>query len=255
MATQPAILGARQGKKPVAPETAITLVPQPDSMLTIIERAVMSPDFDVLKLAQLLEVRERWEKNEARKAFVSAVNKFKASPPEISKNKTVSFGQGDRATHYKHATLDHVCDAVTKGLSEHGISHRWKVDQDASGIKVTCILTHELGHAEETTLIGAPDNSGSKNSIQSIGSTVTYLQRYTLLAATGLAAADSDNDGRAPVSSNGDLSERVAAIADAGDAEVLKLIYNNAYRQFKTNPAALQVLIAAKDKRKADLCR
>lgn len=41
----------------------------------------------------------------------------------------------------------------------------------------------------------SPDNSGSKNAIQAVGSTVTYLQRYTLLAATGLAAAGQDDDG------------------------------------------------------------
>src|SRR5579862_9306813 len=59
------------------------------------------------ELAKLMDLQERWEKN-----------------------KTVTYGSGDRATSYSHATLDHVCEAVTKGLSEHGISHRWKVDQD-----------------------------------------------------------------------------------------------------------------------------
>ena len=53
-----------------------------------------------------------------------------------------------------------------------------------------------MGHSEETTLKAPPDTSGSKNSIQAIGSTVTYLERYTLLAATGMAAAGMDNDGR-----------------------------------------------------------
>ena len=62
-----------------------------DSMLSIIERAVMSPDFDVVKLKELLELRERWEKNEARKAFVSAMIAFKANPPKITKNKHVHY--------------------------------------------------------------------------------------------------------------------------------------------------------------------
>src|SRR5690606_35194749 len=61
---------------------------------------------------------------------------------------------------------------------------------------VTCVITHELGHSERTTLSAAPDESGGKNSIQAVGSTVTYLQRYTLMAATGLAAKDMDDDGR-----------------------------------------------------------
>ena len=39
------------------------------------------------------------------------------------------------------------------------------------------------------------DTSGSKNSIQAIGSTVSYLERYTLYAILGLASADQDDDG------------------------------------------------------------
>src|SRR6185503_4639414 len=39
------------------------------------------------------------------------------------------------------------------------------------------------------------DASGSKNAIQAIGSTLTYLQRYSLVQALGLAAAE-DDDGK-----------------------------------------------------------
>jgi hypothetical protein len=45
-------------------------------------------------------------------------------------------------------------------------------------------------------LESAPDESGGKNSIQAIASAVSYLERYTLLAATGLAVKGMDNDGR-----------------------------------------------------------
>lgn len=41
----------------------------------------------------------------------------------------------------------------------------------------------------------APDNSGKKNAIQSIASAVTYMQRYTLLAATGMSTKGMDDDG------------------------------------------------------------
>ena len=57
------------------------------------------------------------------------------------------------------------------------------------------------------TLSASADNSGSKNSIQAIGSTVTYLQRYTLLAITGLATEDMDDDG----SGSDDTGELISA--------------------------------------------
>jgi hypothetical protein len=42
-----------------------------------------------------------------------------------------------------------------------------------------------------------PDDSGGKNKIQAIASAKSYLERYTLLAITGLATKDMDDDGRA----------------------------------------------------------
>src|SRR6266550_72454 len=63
----------------------------------------------VEEISKWMDLAERQDKNEARKAFVSAMNAFKANPPTITKNKQVSFGTGDRATTYSHATLDHVC--------------------------------------------------------------------------------------------------------------------------------------------------
>jgi hypothetical protein len=79
------------------------------------------------------------------------------------------------------------------------LAHRWEIKQGQGGlIEVTCVLMHERGHQERVTLTGMPDSSGKKNAIQQTGSTVTYLQRYTLMAATGVASVDQDDDGGGP---------------------------------------------------------
>lgn len=147
-------------------------------------------------LRELMQLKKEWEADEARKAFVAAMAAFKANPPEIVKDKHVSFTTQKGTTAYDHATLGGVCAAVIKGLATHGISHRWDVAQSDNRIKVTCVLTHSQGHSESVGLNSAADDSGGKNSIQAIGSAITYLQRYSLLAATGLAALDQDDDGQ-----------------------------------------------------------
>ena len=167
----------------------------PDKMLQM----AVEQGADLDKLEKLMDLQERWEKSEAKKAFVSAMNRFKANPPKLVKNHKVDYTntKGQR-THYNHATLDHICEVIGSALSEVGISYRWQTEQmDNGAVRVTCILTHESGHSEETPLQADPDQSGGKNSIQAVGSTVTYLERYTLLAATGMAAEDQDDDGQA----------------------------------------------------------
>ena len=42
---------------------------------------------------------------------------------------------------------------------------------------------------------GPPDVGGAKNPIQARASTVSYLQRYTLKAITGLSEQEDDDDG------------------------------------------------------------
>jgi len=189
-------------KKHTAPSTAVArpkngpVVAGTVSPLTMLNAAIQQ-NVDLEKLTQLTALYERWEANEAKKAFISALNAFKVEPPSLVKNKRVHFDTSRGATDYTHATLDNVSINIGKALSKHGLSHRWDVEQMQGGvIRVTCVLTHERGHSERVPLEGVPDTSGSKNSIQAVGSTVTYLQRYTLLAATGMAVQDQDDDGR-----------------------------------------------------------
>lgn len=176
----------------VVQEQATTQPVTPMQMLAVaVERGT-----SIEQLSQLMALQERWEANEARKAFDEALSAFKANAPELVKDKHVEFGQGERKTQYNHATLGNVSFNVAQALSRHGLSHRWEVEQLEGGmVRVTCVLTHVKGHRERTSLQAGLDQSGAKNNIQSLGSTVTYLQRYSLLAAVGLATREQDNDG------------------------------------------------------------
>lgn len=152
--------------------------------------AALQAGATVEQLQGLLALQKDWEANEARKAYVAAMAEFKKNPPEIFKRKEVAFGD----TRYLHATIGDVTSLTVAGLAAHGFSHRWDTRQTDERIEVSCILTHNLGHSESTTLEASPDSSGKKNAIQQVASTVTYLQRYTLLAACGLATKDMEDD-------------------------------------------------------------
>lgn len=170
-------------------KTSPTVIqPTPSDLIT----QAISSGADLEKLEKLLSLQERWESNEAKKAYHQAMTAFKANPPEIEKDRSVAYG----ATKYKHATLSNATKKINKALSEHGLSASWTVKQDNGLISVTCKITHVKGYGEEATISGPSDNSGGKNAIQSIGSAIAYLERYSLFAITGLAAHDIDDDAR-----------------------------------------------------------
>jgi hypothetical protein len=153
---------------------------------------------NIEQLNQMMDLQARWEANEARKAFTAAMARFKAEPVTIYKNKNVSFGSknGSSGTNYNHAELSDVTDGVGPALAKHDLAYRWNIHQASGAITVDCILTHVAGHFETVTMTAAPDNSGMKNAIQQIASTTTYLQRYTLLAITGMSTKGVDDDAR-----------------------------------------------------------
>lgn len=196
-----------------APRAALATTPSnPASVLVY----AMEKGADMAQIEKLLELQMKWEADQARKAFVADMAEFKKNPPKIIKDKLVGYENRDGTfTGYKHATLGNVTNAVIEGLAKHGFSHAWEPEQRDGKIYVTCIITHKLGHSTRTTLDSAKDDSGKKNSIQAVGSAISYLQRYTLLLACGLATHDQTDD-------DGAGSEEIAAIdkliADAARA-------------------------------------
>lgn len=160
---------------------------------SLIEMAI-EKDADIDKLQKLMDMQIVWEKKEAAKSFKMAITDFQANKPELIKDKKVEF---NGKLQYKYIPLSTIQKLIDPILSKHGISYRWEQTEIEERISLTCIISHVNGHEERTTLSAPLDGSGSKNKIQSIGSTVSYLKRYTLEGALGLSS-DVDNDGGKP---------------------------------------------------------
>lgn len=155
-------------------------------------RLAISKDLDIEKLERLIRLQRERDEDLARQEFCEALSNFQGAVSPIGREDRVDAG---RAGRRKYASLGTIFAAIREPLRQHGLSFRFRQQQAGDQITITCIVSHALGHAEETSLTAAPDVSGGKNAIQAIGSTVTYLQRYTLVAALGLTTCDDDDDG------------------------------------------------------------
>lgn len=148
---------------------------------------------DLDKLERLMALQERWEAGQAKKAYNEAFSAFKAEAVRIVKNRSVTAGP---LSGKKYAELFQVVNAITPALSAHGLSAAWSITKDDKDwLEVTCTLKHVGGHTESVSMGGPPDAGGAKNAIQARASTVSYLERYTLKAITGLSEQDDDKDG------------------------------------------------------------
>lgn len=241
-------------------ETALIEQRDTDSLALTPARLIMqaaAQGADIDKLATLMDLQLRWEAHEAKKAYVAAMQKFKAEAPDIIKTKKVSFPNRDgKNTTYHHAELHKVSEIVEDSLLRVGIRHSWKTGDVNGRIVVTCVFTHELGHSEEVASLGGPaDTSGGKNTIQAIGSTTTYLQRYTLLAGAGIVPEGLDDDGKTEGMPENAITDYCIQMQDDTELEILKTHFRDAFTATKqfNDISAQERIVRVYNERKKEL--
>lgn len=180
-------------------------IPVPMTPMDMLAAAV-SQGADIDRLQKLMDLQERWEANNARRAFIEAFAAFKAEAIVIIKGTTIKDGP---LKGKKHANLFDVVGAATPKLSAHGLTMSWKLTKDEKDwMEVTCMLRHVAGHSESVSMGSGPDAGPGRNAIQARASAKSYLERYTATAILGLAASDADDDGKA---AGGDPEPQVKA--------------------------------------------
>lgn len=187
---EPLILDLEPVEKQAKPSTSLAVA---DSSPAGLMLSMLQQGASLEQIEKMMALQERWEGNEARKAYNAAFSAFKAEAVRIIKNKQVTDGP---LKGKSYAELFSVVDALTPALSRHGLSASWKLTRDEKDwIEVTCYLRHINGHEESVSMGGPPDGGGAKNAIQARASTKSYLERYTLKAICGVAEGGEDDDG------------------------------------------------------------
>ena len=96
----------------------------------------------------------------------------------------------------KYADLTEVVNAARPALTKFGLAFTQPVlpTEDGQNILHT-ILTHSSGQWISSQMRIIPP----KSDVQSLGSYITYLRRYSLSSLLGIVAADEDDDGEIAV--------------------------------------------------------
>lgn len=199
--------------------------PKQDAFMVLVDRVSQyGPDV----LGKALDAFERFQKMQAKTAFEEAMATLKRNMPAIIKSKLADMN-GKYQYHYAELAAD-VCAKLDPVLEAHGFRYSWTTRPNDKGVTVVCVLTHLQGHSEETMTPPAPhDNSGGKNPIQAIASTLSYLQRYSLLMGLGIAPKNVDTDGKPPAAEIQGLDDWCSKITDASNFEEMDHAYKKAF--------------------------
>lgn len=93
----------------------------------------------------------------------------------------------------KYADLAEVLNTVRPVFAKHGLSIVQSTAFNGTFVSVTTLVAHSSGGLIYSTASAVP----SKTDAQGIGSTTTYLRRYSLAAMSGVAQEDDDGNAAA----------------------------------------------------------
>lgn len=174
---------------------------EPSAAATIhmIAKAAADPTVDVAKLDRLLQMHERLLTKQAEVAFYAALSEMQQELPSIEERGQIKDNQGNVRSTY--ALWEDVNDTIKPILNKHGFALSFRIEDTDTKVKVTGVLSHKAGHREQTSLSLPSDTSGSKNSVQAVGSSVSYGKRYTAGALLNLTSHGEDDDGQGGESS------------------------------------------------------
>ncbi len=165
------------------------------NVLQIISRAAADPSVDIEKLERLLAMQERITARNARAEYAAALAEMQPHLPTIAERGAIKDRSGNAQSRY--ALWEDIVTTITPILSAHGFALSFRTANEANMVSVTGVLSHRAGHSESTTLALPIDTSGSKNAVQSVGSSTSYGKRYTASALLNLRTGEIDDDGKA----------------------------------------------------------
>jgi hypothetical protein len=154
------------------------------------------------ELKELLDVFERLNAKKAEQAFNAAFAKFKAECPPIrrrSENAQFQVTRNGVKRASRYAALEDIDADTRESLTNNGLSCAWG-DAVVTGDSITmhCFVYHEAGFSRSSGVTLPHESKAGASPQQKYASTITYLQRYSLIAALGLTTCDEDDDGNEP---------------------------------------------------------
>jgi hypothetical protein len=118
--------------------------------------------------------------------------------------------RGTGHNNKKFARYEDIDRVAKPAMNKNGLSINHTIHQDDSKVKIRAVLRHIGGHEESAEIILPLDTSGSKNPVQAYGSTTSYGKRYTYAALVGIAAEETDDDGKAAGDRKADASPLIS---------------------------------------------
>lgn len=174
-------------------------------------------------MEKLFTLREKVKAEYAREEFMKAMANFQKVCPVIEKTNPVTNKSG--ATVYHYANLGDIVSQVKKPLGENNLSYDFVTEDLKDFLKVTCVVTHALGHSKQSSFQIPIGTEAYMTDVQKYGARVTFAKRYAFCNALGILTNDEDTDGEEEVEKVKISDELANKVKNATTEQELKTLW------------------------------
>ena len=166
--------------------------PTVGNFLSVIAQAARDPNVDVQKMHGLLDVQERMMNKQAEVEFNISFNAMQEELPTITAGSRIEH-KGILISNYaKYEDIDKVVRPI---MARHGFNISYDSKHIGEKIVVYARLAHKGGHERNAEIPLVIEAGGAKNSVQGVGSTISYGKRYLIGMMLNLVFEGQDDDG------------------------------------------------------------
>jgi len=167
-----------------------------DALIHMIERLARDPATDLVKLREILDFKREVQADMRREAYDRDYVRLQGLLDPVKMRGIIDIGVKGKGKQQRYAMFEDIHSAIREPMNVCGFGLTFRyADPEPGMIAVTTILVHRDGHREETTIPLPYDTTGSKNAVQSRGSSISYGRRYGVMGMLNLAATGEDDDG------------------------------------------------------------
>jgi len=221
-----------------------------DMLQAVIEKGVTAENINAVK--EIVALYERMEDRKSARSASQALREMQAEAKQIVAMQAVPGRNNE--VRYRYAKYEQIMQQAQPLLTKYGFSVRFSQRLEADRETVSCILTHDDGHAftnEFTVRIGSgPPGATSTQADSSAG---TVAQREAFCDALNIVRRQDDDArmiGNKVTQEQSDELERRVAETNSDRIAFLKLAGSETFKDIAaTKYEILDALLAKKERR------
>lgn len=177
------------------------------ALAATMQEALLNPNIPPDKIELLWRMRKELLAEEHREAFDQAFAQLHAELPQVARDGTIELSKdGKKIGRIPFARWESMDKVIRPILAKYGFALSFTTVSTDKGLLIRGDLMRE-GHSRTAEIPLPPDVGPGRNSLQAVGSAISYGKRYVAEMLLNIVRRGEDTDGYGATDNNAPISK------------------------------------------------